>query len=165
MPIRIAIALRPVVGFVLHHLRRGDTRAAALDRLRATTKFGKLSEESMLAAVNQARENLVALARLAGPRTGRTFVDAFKGTVEKSEIVGMRIFMTGVTADGKAIEFSITMNAPAQTKPEDALAFAKDFVESGGLQARTGRSYPVKITHVEISAVQPYGFRKPTLQF
>lgn len=165
MPIFIEIALRPVIGYAQYHLERGKTPSQVVAQLKRTHRYGDLAEEDLRRAVAQARANLVATHRLAGPRTGRTFIDAFKGTVEPGDTVGVRVVMIGIMRSGKMESFSVTVNAPAQADPRDVLLFARDWAVSGGLAARGRGTEPVEVEHAEITSVQPYGFRNPTLQF
>lgn len=165
MPIWIPLYLTPVLGYAQHHLARGRTRAQVAAQIKSTTRFGHLSDDDIATATQLARESLVALTRLAGPRTGRTFVDAFRGQVEPGEIIGLRVKMAGTMASGRHEVFSVSVNAPAHVNPGDVIAFVIDWAISGGLAARGRGTEPVEIDHAEIVSLQRYAFRSPTLHF
>lgn len=166
MPVSIPIYLRPVVGYATFHLRRGRTRSQVKAQLKRHRIYGQFPEHNIDEATEQAVENMVALARLAGPKTGRTFVTAFKGKVEPEDQVGIKMDVMYETEGGFQAHISITVNARADSKPSDVLAFAKDFLESGGLRARfPGKTDPARVILVTIESLTPYSYRSPTLWF
>ena len=146
---------RPLVGYAMWYLSRGDDSNDVLNRMEQKAEWSSFSKSQLQAAIGEAQTNVDAMARANTAPETTTLQDAFLRFGGGTDIVGARVLYQLTSTAGIVAQGSVLVNTPDNLTALDVQQAVRDMIASG--QIPTPDYFPGQVVAVDTQVIQLYG--------